>query len=214
MDIYWLGQSCFKIKGKNTTVIIDPFDPAFTGLKLPKDMKADVVLSTHAHADHNFISAIADMPLIITGPGEYEKSGVSIIGIGTFHDKNQGTERGANTIYQIMIDGVSVVHLGDLGHVLTEGQLGGIDPVDILMIPIGNKYTLDAEDAAKVVSQLEPKVVIPMHYQIQDLKIEGLNGIEPFIKEMGAENIKPQPKLSVTRDKLPETTTVVVLNKS
>lgn len=213
MDIYWLGQSCFKIKGKNITVIIDPFDPEFTGLKLPKDMKADVVLSTHNHADHNFTSAIPDSPLIITGPGEYEKSGVSIIGISTFHDNENGATRGANTVYHIMMEGINIVHLGDLGHVLTEQQESQIDASDIVMIPVGGGPTIAAEEASKVVASLEPKIVIPMHFKTEGLKFD-LAGVEPFLKEMGAENIEAQPKLSVTQGKLPETTTVVVLNKS
>lgn len=213
MDINWFGQSCFKIKGKNSTLIIDPYNPEATGLKLPKDLNANLVLITHQHQDHNFISAVQGSPLVISGPGEYEKLGVSIVGIGTFHDKENGASRGTNTIYQIVVDGVNIVHLGDLGHILTEEQLGEIDPVDILMIPVGGGPTIDAETAAKVVAQLEPKIVIPMHYKIEGLKYE-LEGKEPFLKEMGAENTEPQPKLSVTRDKLPETTTVVVLSKS
>lgn len=213
MDIAWLGQSCFKIKGKNSTLIIDPYNPEATGLKLPKDLNADLVLITHQHQDHNFTAAIQGSPLIISGPGEYEKLGVSVVGIGTFHDKENGVLRGTNTVYQIMIDGVNIVHLGDLGHILTEGQLGLFDPVDILMIPVGGDPTIDAEDGAKVVSELEPKIVLPMHYKIEGLKYE-LEGNGPFLKEMGAENIEPQPKLSIVRDKLPETTTVVVLSKS
>lgn len=214
MDIYWLGQSCFKIKGKGATVVIDPFDPDFTGLKLPKDLEAQIVLSTHAHKDHNNVAAVSGNPLIITGPGEYEIAGVSVKGIATFHDKENGAEKGINTIYHILIDGLNIVHLGDLGHKLTEEQASEIDSTDILMIPVGGKYSLNAEEASEVVAQMEPGIVIPMHYQIPELKIEGLDGVEGFLKEMAAENIEPQPKLSLTRDKLPETTTVVVLNKS
>ena len=213
MDIYYLGQSCFKIKGKNAAVVIDPYDSEFTGLKLPKDLSADVVLSTHNHQDHNFVSAVAGSPLIIVSPGEYEKSRISITGIKTYHDKQQGQERGNNTIYRINLDGMNLLHLGDLGDILTEEQLSLIDDIDILMIPVGGLSTIDAEDAVKVVSQIEPKIVIPMHYKTEGLKFE-LGGIEPFLKEMGAENSIPQPKLSITLDKLPETTTVVVLNKS
>lgn len=213
MDIYWYGQACFKIKGKSATAVIDPFDPEFVGLKLPKDLEGQVVLSTHHHKDHDNVKAVGGNPLVIEGPGEYEISGIIINGVGTFHDNTKGAERGNNTIYHIVVDGFNIMHLGDLGHVLTEEQVSGIDVVDILMIPVGNKYTLDAEAASKVVAQLEPKIVIPMHYQIPDLKVEGLDSVEPFLKEMGAENIEPLPKFSITRDKLPETTTVVVLNK-
>lgn len=214
MDIYFLGQACFKIKGKNAILIIDPFDPFFTGLKLPKDLSADLVLITHQHQDHNFTSAVAGSPLIISGPGEYEKSSVSVVGIKSFHDKQKGAERGINIIYQISIDGINIVHLGDLGHILTDEQSRLIEAVDILMVPVGNKYTLNIEDAAKVVADLEPKIVIPMHYQIEGLKIEGLLDVKPFLKEMGAENVTAVPRLNIVKDKLPETTTVVVLNKT
>lgn len=214
MDIYWLGQSCFRIKGKTSTLIIDPYDPEFTGLKLSKDLEAQVVLSTHSHQDHNNVTAVTGSPLVITGPGEYEVAGVSIEGVATFHDTVEGAEKGPNTLYHILIDGVNIVHLGDLGHKLTESQIGKIDNTDILMIPVGGKFSLDAEKAVEVVSQLEPKIVIPMHYQIPELKIEGLDTADLFLKEMGAENVEVQPKLSITRDKLPDATTVVVLSKS
>lgn len=213
MDIYWYGQACFKIKGKTITVVIDPFDPDFTGLKLPKDLEAQIGLVTHSHQDHNNIQAVIGNPLVITGPGEYEKSGVTVTGIAAFHDNVKGAERGINTIYNVSMDGINIVHLGDLGHVLTEEQTSQIDNVDILMIPVGERYTLDIEAAGKVVAELEPKIVIPMHYKIPGLKIE-LLGVEPFLKEMGAENVQPVPKLSITKDKLPDETTVVLLAKS
>lgn len=213
MDIYWYGQSCFKFKGKSSVVVIDPFDPEFTGLKLPKDLEAQIVLVSHAHKDHNYVEAVSGNPLVVAGPGEYEKSSVSVVGVSTSHDTQEGQERGKNTLYQMLIDGVSVVHVGDLGHVLTEEEVSQIDEVDVLMVPVGGIYTIDGEKAAKVVAQLEPKIVIPMHYQIPGLKAE-IEGAEPFLKEMGVENAQPQPKLSITKDKLPEETTVVVLSKS
>lgn len=212
MDILWLGQACFKIKGKSATVIIDPYDSSI-GLKLPKEMEAQIVLSSHNHRDHNNIQAVSGNPLAIAGPGEYEKCGVQILGIPTFHDNSGGSERGPNTIYYFQMDGINLVHLGDLGHLLTEEQLGRIDEVDILMIPVGSVYTIDGKKAAEVVAQLEPKIVIPMHYQITGLNIN-LEGAESFLKEMGAENVSPLPKLAVTKEKLPEETTVVLLNKS
>ncbi|MFA5933388.1 MAG: MBL fold metallo-hydrolase [Microgenomates group bacterium] len=214
MDIYWLGQSCFKIKGKTATIVIDPFNPEFTGLKLPKDLDAQVALSTHSHEDHNNVAAVTGSPLVIAGPGEYEVAGVSVEGIATFHDNANGAEKGTNTAYHLLVDGINIVHLGDLGHKLTESQLSKIDSTDILMIPVGGKFSLDAELAVEVVAQLEPKIVIPMHYLIPELKIEGLEKVDAFLKEMGAENAEVQPKLSITRDKLPEATIVVVLSKS
>lgn len=213
MDIYWLGQACFKIKGKSTTVVIDPFDQNFTGLKLTKELSSDVVLVSHQHQDHNFTAGVLGSPIIFSGPGEYEIKGVSITGIATFHDKAQGQERGKNTIYHILMDGVNLVHLGDLGHVLTDEQMSSIEATDILLVPVGSVYTIDGKDAARIVEQLEPRVVIPMHYSLPGLKFE-LDSVDKFLKEMGAENAQAQFKLSTTKDKLPDETQVVVLHKS
>ncbi len=213
MDIYWYGQSCFRIKGRTATILIDPFAPEFIGLKLPKDLEADIVLSTHNHKDHNNTAAVGGNPLVVTGPGEYEKSGVSIAGVGTYHDNQSGVQRGANTIYHLLIDGVNIVHLGDLGHVLTEEQASQIDATDILMVPVGGLYTIDAEAAAQVVSQLEPRIIIPMHYKIPGLTTD-LAEVDPFLKEMGAEGVQGVSKLTVTKDKLPEEPAVVLLAKS
>lgn len=211
MEIFWYGQAFFKLKGKTATVMVDPFDPDFVGLKFPKDTVCQLGLSTHDHKDHNNLKALSGEPLLISGPGEYEKSGVSVAGVTSFHDDKNGAERGKNTIYSIFLDGINVIHLGDLGHELVQAQLDEIDNADILLIPVGGVYTINAEVAAKVVAQLEPKIVIPMHYKLPQLKFE-LDPLELFLKEMGAENITPVPKLSAIKDKLPEETTVIVLN--
>lgn len=213
MDIYWYGQAFFKIKGKTTTVLIDPFSAEATGLKLPKDLEAQLVLSSHDHPDHNNISIVTGDPLVILGPGEYEKSGVSVVGVSSFHDSEKGAQRGKNTIYHLLIDGISIVHLGDLGHSLEEEQISQLDAVDILMVPVGSVYTIAAAEAAKVVADLEPKIVIPMHYKVEGLKYN-LEEVEGFLKAMGAENITPQPKLSIVSSKLPEDTQVIVLSKN
>lgn len=227
MDIYWYGQACFKIKGKTATVVIDPFDPDFTGLKLPKDLSADVVLSTHDHQDHNNIQVVVSssggQPLVFKDPGEYEVAGVVITAVSSFHDNSGGSERGSNTIFNLFMDGLDIVHLGDLGQSrLTEEQIAQIGQADILLIPVGSVYTINAKAASDIVSQLEPKIIIPMHYKPSlpsgDGKIEGLKfELEPvdnFLKEMGAETVSPQPKLSISKDRLPEEPQVVVLSKN
>ena len=218
MDIYWFGQACFKLKGKNTQVLIDPFDPEFTGLKLPKDLAADVVLSTHEHQDHNNVSVVKGInspsPFKFSESGEYEISGVIITGISSFHDNNEGSERGLNTIFHINLDGLNIVHLGDLGQSkLTEEQVSQISETDILLIPVGSVYTIDGKLASDIVSQLEPRIIIPMHYFIEGLKFQ-LDPVDKFLKEMGVEGVTPQPKLSITKDKLPEEPMVILLAKS
>lgn len=216
MDIYWYGQACFKLKGKNATVVIDPYDPDFTGLKLPKDLSADVVLTTHDHKDHNFIFAVggATKPMRFSAPGEYEVAGVVITGIDSFHDNSEGSQRGVNTIFHLLFDDLDIVHLGDLGQTkLTEEQIAQIGQTDILLIPVGSIYTIDAKAANDIVSQLEPKIIIPMHYKIDGLKFE-LEGVEGFLKEMGAEGVVSISKLSITKDRLPEEPQVMVLSKA
>lgn len=213
MDITWYGQACFKIKGKTAVLVLDPFDPAFTGLKLLKLGQTDTVLVTHDHGDHNYVQAITESsPVIISGPGEYEVKSVTITGVSSFHDSKNGQERGKNTIYHITIDGVSIVHLGDLGHVLTKEQVAQIGGCDILLVPVGGVYTIDAAEAAENITLLEASIVIPMHYKIDGLKFE-LDPLDKFLKEVGKEEIKPQPKLTITKDKLPQETEVIVLEK-
>ncbi len=218
MDIYWGGQALFKIKGKNATVVLDPFDPDMVGLKLPKDLTADVVLISHDHKDHNNFSAISDeegkQAMKFSEPGEYEVKGVVISGISSFHDNSSGTERGINTIFHLMFDNLNIVHLGDLGQTtLSEQQLNQIGEVDILLTPVGGVYTIDGKIASDIVVQLEPKIIIPMHYGIEGLKFE-LDPVDKFLKEMGVEGVTPVPKLSISKDKLPEEPQVVILSKS
>lgn len=212
MDIYYLGHSSFKLRGKNATVITDPFDPKFVGLKFPKIL-ADIVTISHQHSDHNFLSGIEGEPLIISGAGEYEGKGVKIAGIETYHDGSQGSERGKNILYRIEIDGVAIVHAGDIGHKLTESQLDNLGDVGILMIPVGGYFTVDAATAAEIVSQMTPKIVIPMHYKREGLtkEFDDVTPVDNFLKEMGKGEIVPVSKLSISSEKLPAETTVVIL---
>jgi len=213
MEIKYFGHSCFLLRDKNATLLTDPFSPE-VGLKLPR-IAADIVTITHDHYDHNNTGIVQakmrEEPFIIKGPGEYEVSGVSIFGVATYHDNSLGKERGRNTIYIIIMDGIRLAHLGDLGHILTDEQLEEVNGVDILFIPTGGIYTLDAKEAVEVIGQIEPRIVIPMHYQLPGLKIK-LNPVEDFLKEMGLKEIKPLDKLVVSRERLPEERAVVVLN--
>ena len=215
MQIIWNGQSCFHIiKNNQAKIVIDPFDEQI-GLRVPK-LEADVLLITHSHYDHNNKKAITSPlaghpPFIIEGPGEYEAKGIFFQGVHSWHDEKEGTERGENTIYTIKAEGLRLCHLGDFGQrELSEEQLEVIDEVDILMVPVGGKYTIDAKGAQKVISQIEPKIVIPMHYQIPKLKIK-LDGLDFFLKAMGAKSIEPQTKLIIKKKDLTEGMKIVVL---
>jgi L-ascorbate metabolism protein UlaG (beta-lactamase superfamily) len=214
MEITYLGHASFRIKGKTTTVVTDPYAPDFIGLKFPKHVTADIVTVSHDHADHNAVGQIEGTPYVVHGPGEYEIKGVGIMGIPSYHDTEQGAKRGKNTIYRIEIDGLSIVHLGDLGHTLSAAEVDNLDGVDILMIPVGGFYTIDAAAAVSVINEIEPSIVLPMHYGRADLseKIKSnLATRETFLKEIGKEDVVPQPKLMITKDKLPEQMQVVIL---
>ena len=209
MEITWLGHSCFKLKGKQATVITDPFSPGI-GYTLGK-VSAETVTVSHPHPGHSYIQGVGGEPRIIKGPGEYEASGVLTVGVHTYHDNEKGVQRGKNTAFVIDIDDVMICHLGDLGHVLTAEQVAEIDGVDVLMVPVGGVSTIDAVQAAQIVRQLEPKIVIPMHYKTDALK-RTLETVDRFLKEMGVKEAVPQPKLTVNKNSLPLTMQVVVLN--
>ena len=209
MDINWLGHSCFRIRGNQTTVITDPYSPGL-GYSLGKP-NARIVTVSHQHPGHSYIQGISGEPRLVTGPGEYEIGSVLIIGIATFHDGEKGSNRGKNTVYLMEVGEISVCHLGDLGHMLTAEQMEELGNVDILLIPVGGVSTINAPIAAEIVRQLEPKVVIPMHYQTEVLNRE-LEPVERFLKEIGVEQVTPQPKLSLTRSSLPASTQVFLLN--
>jgi len=209
--IYWAGQSCFQISVSNSIrqladrsadIVIDPFDESI-GLKLP-NLSADILLVTHEHPDHNNVKAVKGAPFLVDGPGEYEVKGVFIQGIPSFHDDKDGKEKGQNTIYVIEAEEMRFCHLGDLGQKqLTDEQLEKIDTVDVLMIPVGDEYTISSVEAQKIISQIEPKIVIPMHYAIPKLNIK-LDDISKFLKTMGKNSIVPQDKFVVKASTLPK----------
>ena len=211
MDITWLGHSSFKIKAKSATLVIDPFDPQI-GLPWAKQ-SADILLMSHGHSDHHYAQGV-DAGFTVDGPGEYEVKDVTITGVRVFHDPTNGSERGVNTAYSMLADGLTIVHLGDLGHELSAEQAEELTSPDVLMIPIGGHYTIDGSAAAKVVSQLEPRMVIPMHYATPELKLPAqLEGLEPFLKALGKEMPEVQPVLKVTKESLPDELKVVVLER-
>jgi len=209
MDINWLGHSCFRIRGSHATIITDPYPPSL-GYSLGKPT-ARIVTVSHQHPGHSYVQGIGGEPKPVSGPGEYEISGVLIIGIATFHDGEKGRKRGRNTVYLIEVDDIAVCHLGDLGHVLTAEQVEELGDVDVLLLPVGGVSTIDAPMAAEVVRQLEPKAVVPMHYKTEALSWE-LEPVGRFLKEIGVEQVVSQPKLSFTKSSLPASTQVFLLD--
>ena len=213
MKITWHGQSCFKLlvksnNGDKITILIDPFDKD-TGLTPPRG-GADIVLITHDHHDHNNLKTVSGSPFVINGPGEYDIKGIYIKGIYSYHDNNKGLDRGINTIYVIESEEMEICHLGDLGQKeLVDTQLDKMGEVDILMVPIGGTYTIDSEEAVKIINQIEPTIVIPMHYKIPGLNIK-LEEVKDFLKEIGAQQ-ETTEELNVKKLDLGEDMKVVIL---
>ncbi len=211
MVITWYGQSCFKIQSGETVVFTDPFSKEI-GLVPPRG-QANIVTVSHQHLDHNNHQSLSGEPLMVDGPGEYESKGVNIKGVLSYHDNQEGKERGTNTIYVIEIEGMKICHLGDFGqNKLTDEQLEKIDEVDVLMIPVGGTYTLDGEKAVDIINQIEPRIVIPMHYKIPGLAVK-LDGVEVFLKEIGAGKKEAVDKLTLKKKDLPPEETEVVVMK-
>ncbi len=208
MDIISLGHSSFKLKGKTVTLVTDPFNSISTGLKFPKHTTCDIVTISHAHDDHNDVSQLEGDPFVVRGAGEYDIKGVDIIGLTTEHGGDQPVK---NTVYRIEMDDLNIVHLGDVGRVLTASEVDVLDGVDILFIPVGGTYTIDVAQAKKIIAEIEPKVVIPMHYERDGIAINGLAPVSAFLKEMEKEQVVAQPKLSISKGKLPEEMQVIVL---
>lgn len=199
-------------------IVTDPYDES-VGFKMPR-VTADIVTVSHHHQDHNCLAAVKgttknEVPFIIDGPGEYEVREVSVFGVASYHDNSSGSQRGENTIYLIELDDLRLAHLGDLGHKLNEAQLEELNGVDVLFIPVGGTFTLDDNEAIEVINQIEPSVVIPMHYLTKEMKPDfGLKlTVEDFLKAIGEEKNKAKDKLEITKDKLPEEREIVVLKR-
>ncbi|HEV2580956.1 MAG TPA: MBL fold metallo-hydrolase [Ktedonobacteraceae bacterium] len=214
MEVSWFGHSCFALRGKNVTLITDPFSPQpdhpqGETHRLGK-INAPIVTISHNHPGHNYAEGVGGNPRVVRGPGEYEISDVLITGVPSFHDSKRGAEAGRNTIYIIHMDDLVICHLGDLGHTLQEEQLEEVADADLLLIPIAGQHTLNAAQAAEVISQVEPRLVIPMHYRPSS--DETPNPLDKFCREMGVEAVYPQPKLVVNRGTLPAAMQIVVLS--
>ncbi|MBC8511356.1 MAG: MBL fold metallo-hydrolase [Dehalococcoidia bacterium] len=209
MEITWLGHSCFRIKGKDAIVITDPCHPSL-GYTLGK-LQADIVTLSHFHPGHSYSEAITSEFKEIRGPGEYELKGIFITGIATFHDSEQGNKLGRNTVYVLEMDGMTLCHMGDLGHLPASQLMEAIGDVDVLFLPVGGVSTIAGSTAAEIVRHLSPKIVIPMHYKTS-AEVRDLQPVDRFLTELGIKEMVSQPKLSINRSTLPTSTQVTILD--
>jgi L-ascorbate metabolism protein UlaG (beta-lactamase superfamily) len=209
MEITWFGHSCFRIKGKEVVIVTDPCAPD-TGYHIAR-LQADIALISHSHPGHSFVDILQGDYKAISGPGEYEIKDTYITGIATYHDDMHGQKNGKNTIYVIEMEGVTLCHLGDLGHPLPPELIGDLGNINVLFVPVGGRVTIGAAVAADLVRNLNPGIVIPMHYKTADVKAD-LDFPEKFLKELGIKELGLQPKINVTRTNIPVSTQVVMLD--
>jgi L-ascorbate metabolism protein UlaG (beta-lactamase superfamily) len=207
MKIKWRGHASFLIEAESKKIIIDPFNEEYGYPMNP--VFADMVIVSHEHRDHNAVETVSGQPRIIRGPGKVNMEGIIIKGIDSFHDMHQGRERGQNTIFKISTEGIDLVHLGDLGQPLSAQQVQEIGKVDILLLPIGGRYTIDAGEASQIVSLLQPSVVIPMHFGTPHLSFE-LAPLEEFTAHY--DRIIKKPMLEIKASDLGSEMKIIVLD--
>lgn len=211
MKLKWLGHACFLITSeKGLRIITDPY-PQGSGLNYsPINEPADIVVVSHDHFDHNSVSSVPGKPEIVTGSGTKTAKGIQFKGIASHHDESGGKERGSNTVFCFSVDGMKLCHLGDLGHRLSKEQIAEIGAMDILFVPIGGVFTVDAKMASTVSDDVKPKVVIPMHCKTSKCDWP-LNTVEDFLA--GKKNIKKldSSEAEFKLGELPKVTEIVVL---
>jgi L-ascorbate metabolism protein UlaG (beta-lactamase superfamily) len=219
VDLSWLGHACFRLRGREVTILTDPYEGADWGYP-PVSTTADVVTISNDHPHHAGMSGIEGRPRVLRGPGEYEIGGALIWGVRTPQRKNAGGASGApkqkNTAFVIEVEELTVCHLGDLADApLSPEDLTRLKDADVLLVPVGGNCTINATQAAGVVSQIEPKLIVPMHYATDETRGHlALDEIERFCKELGATDATPRRSLNVTATSLPSEPTVVLLEKS
>lgn len=211
MKVKWLGHACFLIvSAEGIRIITDPYEIDGGINYAPINETADIVVVSHEHRDHNNVAAIKGKPEVVKGSGVKKVKGIEFQGFATYHDEAKGKQRGVNTIFCLTVDEIRLCHMGDLGHELTSSETSQIGEVDILFLPVGGFYTIDASTAGKVGEQLKPKIIIPMHFKTAKCDYP-ITGVENFLK--GKDNVKrlDSSELELTVKDLPSATQIIVL---
>ncbi len=213
MQIIWNGFSCFKLsetrQGEEVSLVADPFSPE-DGKKLSRALSADIVTTSHDHARHNAIDAVGGSPFTIDGAGEYEIKDIFVTGLTTYHDIVDEKEKGTNTMYYITIGDLHLAHLGALKHPLEDRHLEEFQNIDILFVPVGGGDVLNGKQAAAVVAQIEPRIIIPMQYKINGYGTN-FDGVDGFLKAMGMGKPEVLQKLKISGKELPQEETKIIL---
>ena len=207
MEITWLGHSCFRLRSNNLAIVTDPFpDSNYMAMGDPQALAVTV---SHQHANHNFSEGVEGEPKVLTGPGEYELSGNFIRGVMTSRGESDPSDK-RNTAYLIEMENLKVCHLGDVSSALSTRQVEELTPVDVLLLPVGGICTVEIPQAIEIMRNLDPRVIVPMHYQVPGVLV-GLMSLDIFLREMGLRDVQPQARLNVTTSTLPQETQVIVL---
>ena len=202
LQIRWHGHSCFEITNE-VALVTDPHDGKSIGIHAP-NVTGDIILVSHDHYDHNSVKSVEkEGSKVITDTRKRNISNVEIKGIESFHDECCGEKRGSNIIYKFTMEDITFCHMGDLGHDLDEDTVQKIGEVDILFIPIGGTFTLDAKQAWRIIKKVKPKIAVPMHYKIGGLSLP-ITGIEPFLEESNYEILKVGNEIDIEKEDLPE----------
>jgi L-ascorbate metabolism protein UlaG (beta-lactamase superfamily) len=219
MIITYYGHACFKLRGKEGTVITDPFND-YVGFEFP-NLSADIVTVSHDNPAHNNVEAVdntarRDHPFLIDHPGEYEVEGVSVFAIKTYQDDKKGSVRGENIVYTFLMDGLRVAHLGSIGHELDEELVSEIGLVDVLFVPAGGQFSIGPKQAVEVARSLEPNIVIPMQYKTQQHDENVFGDMAALDELTKAFEVEPEQveKLNLSRSSLPEETELLVMKQS
>ncbi len=210
MKIQWLGHACFYLtSSEGVHILTDPFVPK-VGYPVPS-VEADIVTESHQHSDHNYINELKGKFTVINRPGSYTEHGIAILGVPTFHDKEHGKMRGPNIVYRFTIDELTVVHCGDLGHLLTVEQVQEIGKVDVLLLPVGGHYTIDSHEAVQVMTQLRPSLTVPMHFKTAATSMP-IAGVETFLAAAGGGKRAGAQAIQISAEDLQKPSKVVVLD--
>jgi L-ascorbate metabolism protein UlaG (beta-lactamase superfamily) len=187
MKVSWYGHACFLFEGQGVRLVTDP-PGGEIGYLLP-EVEVDLVTVSHGHSDHNNVNALRGTPAVISTPGVHDVKGLKIQGFPTFHDDAGGARRGGNLLFTWEMDGVRVCHLGDLGHLLDESAAGDLGRIDLLLVPVGGFFTIDAAEARQIVDQIGPRIVIPMHYKTKVFSSR-LTGVDDFTRRFQPEQVR------------------------
>jgi L-ascorbate metabolism protein UlaG (beta-lactamase superfamily) len=209
MKIKYLAHASFLITSSvGVTIVTDPYAVGGPFKYQPIQETADAVTVSHEHGDHNNVKAVLGNPIVLKNSGEVK--GIRFVAVPTAHDDQGGAQRGNNMIFCFEIDSIKVCHCGDLGHILTAEQLKAVGKVDVLLLPVGGFFTIDAPTAGKVCDQLKPPVIIPMHFNTEKANMP-ISGIEEFTKGKMNVSFINSSEVELNKDKLPQAPQIVVL---